>query len=929
MKNSSAHPTAPVVLLAVLACTLSSPSAAQVSQDVTPPVLTDFTFSPMAVNTSTGTATVTVTMQITDDISGVSFGNALFSSPSGNQHASTSCGGSQQLTSGTDLNGSWQCQMTLANFSEAGVWILSDVQVVDNVKNTRYYYTSDLQALGFPTQLQVTSTQDVTPPVLTGFAFTPMAVNTSTGTATVTVRMQITDDISGVSFGNALFSSPSGNQHASTSCGGSQQLTSGTDLNGSWQCQMTLANFSEAGVWILSDVQVVDNVKNTRYYYTSDLQALGFPTQLINGVISGLTITTSATLPAGAVGTSYSQSLAASGGTPPYSWSLISGALPAGLSLSTSGAITGTPTVVGSLSFAVRVTDAASSQATLTFGLTIGPASQCAFTLNLSGLSFPAQGGTGTVIITTASGCRWTVGNIPAGITLTGSASGSGSGTVTLLVSPNSGGYLSEIFTIAGQTFTIDQQAASVPGMILIGSMPHIAAEENWITTFILVNKGTASAEAQLSFSGDLNDPSGNGPLPLPLVFTQQGGPSGPLLAASFDQTLAANASLMVTTGGPQTPPVLVGSAQLSATGAVDGFAIFHQIVTTQEAVVPMQTRNAPSYLLAFDNTNGLVLGVALDNVSAASAVIPVVIRDENGVVISASGTSISLGGNAHISFVLSDAALGFPVTANIRGTIEFDTTTGGQISVLGLRFTPPNNALTTIPALANVGTDGGSIAHLASGGDGWQTTFVLVNTGTSAAQFTLSFFNDQTGAPLSLPFTSPQLGGGQGVASSVTQILTAGATRVIVSAGAENLLTGSAQLTTAGNISGFVIFRHNNQEAVVPLENRNAGGYIIAYDNTNGTATGIAVNAVSSGRTNIPVTVRDSTGATIASDTITLNPNGHYAFTLVNDRYAVTANITGTIEFDAPTGAQIGALGIRIPTGAAHTFTTLPALSK
>ncbi len=80
---------------------------------------------------------------------------------------------------------------------------------------------------------------------------------------------------------------------------------------------------------------------------------------------------------------------------------------------------------------------------------------------------------------------------------------------------------------------------------------------------------------------------------------------------------------------------------------------------------------------------------------------------------------------------------------------------------MLGIRFTPPNNALTTIPALANVGTGGGSIAHLASGGDGWQTTFVLVNTGTTAAPATLKFFNDQTGAPLSLPLAFPQAGGG------------------------------------------------------------------------------------------------------------------------------------------------------------------------
>jgi hypothetical protein len=445
---------------------------------------------------------------------------------------------------------------------------------------------------------------------------------------------------------------------------------------------------------------------------------------------------------------------------------------------------------------------------------------------------------------------------------------------------------------------------------------------------FTLVDKGNTPATARLSFFGDAIDPSGNGPLAVPLVFPPPGGL--PLQAASIDRTLAANGSLIVNTAGLQTPPVLVGSLQLAATAAVDGFAIFHQIVTTQEAVVPMETRNAPSYLLAFDNTSGLVLGVALVNVSPANAVIPVIIRDETGVVISAPGASISLAGNGHVSFVLSDPPLGFPVTANKRGTIEFDTPAFGQISVLGLRFTPPNNALTTIPALANVGTSGGRIAHLASGGDGWQTTFVLVNTGSSAAPFTLRFFEDQTGAPMSLPLAFPQASGGPPtVASFLTQNLAAGATLVIVSSGATNLLTGSAQLTTTGNISGFVIFRHNNQEAVVPLESRNANGYIIAFDNTNGTATGIAVNAVSTGQVSIPVTIRDSAGATIGIDNLTLNANGHTQFTLGTDKYLSAANMRGTIEFDTPIGAQISALGIRIPAGAAHTYTTLPALAK
>ena len=563
--------------------------------------------------------------------------------------------------------------------------------------------------------------------------------------------------------------------------------------------------------------------------------------------------------------------------------------------------------------------------------LTITGSLPCTYSFSSGGQAFPATGGTGNIAITVGPGCTWTAGALPAFATLTSAGSGSGNGTVTYTVAVNSGGDRTGSFTINGQTFTIEQEAASIAGLNVIGSMAHLAAEENWTTAFTLVNKGAVASSTRLSFSGDALDPTGNGPLALPLAFPQQSGASGPLLAASFDRTLAANASLIVDSAGAQTPPVLVGSAQLAATGAVDGFAIFHQIVTTQEAVVPLETRNASSYLLAFDNTNGLVLGVAVENLSAQNAVIPVVIRDENGVVISTPGTTVSLGGNGHTSFVLSTQ---FTVTANLRGTIEFDTPSGGRISVLGLRFSPPNSALTTIPALANVGTGGGSIAHLASGGDGWQTTFVLVNTGSSSTSATLSFFNDQAsanpGGPLTLPLAFPQSGGGASMTvPSYTTQLAAGATLIIVSSGAQSLLTGSAQLTTLGHVSGFVIFRHNDQEAVVPLESRNASGYIIAFDNTNGTATGIAVNAVSAGPVNVPVTVRDDTGATVATDTITLAPNGHYAFTLGTDRYPAALTIRGTIEFDTPAGAQIGALGIRIPNVAAHTYTTLPALAK
>ncbi len=71
-------------------------------------------------------------------------------------------------------------------------------------------------------------------------------------------------------------------------------------------------------------------------------------------VTGSLAITTAA-LPVGVVGESYTAVLAASGGTPPYSWSIGGGGLPAGLSLNTStGVIAGTPTTAGTASVTVR-----------------------------------------------------------------------------------------------------------------------------------------------------------------------------------------------------------------------------------------------------------------------------------------------------------------------------------------------------------------------------------------------------------------------------------------------------------------------------------------------------------------------------------------------------------------------------------------------
>lgn len=89
----------------------------------------------------------------------------------------------------------------------------------------------------------------------------------------------------------------------------------------------------------------------------------------ITGTVKYAPVITTESLPGGTVGTAYSQALAADG-TAPISWSVTSGALPAGLTLSSDGKITGTPTAAGTSTFTVTATNASGS-ASKAFTITV------------------------------------------------------------------------------------------------------------------------------------------------------------------------------------------------------------------------------------------------------------------------------------------------------------------------------------------------------------------------------------------------------------------------------------------------------------------------------------------------------------------------------------------------------------------------------
>jgi len=132
------------------------------------------------------------------------------------------------------------------------------------------------------------------------------------------------------------------------------------------------------------------------------------------------------------LGKSYSVTLQGSGGTGTHHWSVTGGALPAGLKLSTSGAITGTPTHLADSVFTVTLSDSAvpASRVTRTFqipmyGITItpGPSLKDGKVKTFYSQTFHASAGVAPL--------KWTeVGTLPPGLKLTTGGTLSGTPTV-------------------------------------------------------------------------------------------------------------------------------------------------------------------------------------------------------------------------------------------------------------------------------------------------------------------------------------------------------------------------------------------------------------------------------------------------------------------------------------------------------------------
>ena len=157
---------------------------------------------------------------------------------------------------------------------------------------------------------------------------------------------------------------------------------------------------------------------------------------------------TTASLPDGAVGASYSQTLAATG-TAPIVWILDSGSLPDGLTLSNAGVISGTPTASGAFNFDVKAYNTAGNDAK---ALSITIADVPIDILAIDGVTAPVAGATPVAAITETAQYTGAVTWLPAD-----AAFGYGAAyTATITLTPKAGftlaGVPADSFTVAGAT---------------------------------------------------------------------------------------------------------------------------------------------------------------------------------------------------------------------------------------------------------------------------------------------------------------------------------------------------------------------------------------------------------------------------------------------------------------------------------------------
>jgi hypothetical protein len=308
---------------------------------------------------------------------------------------------------------------------------------------------------------------------------------------------------------------------------------------------------------------------------------------------SVLTITTQPPLPNGGVGISYSSSFAATGGSPPYNWSVISASLPPGLALAPNGSITGTPTSTGSFSFVVRVSD--SPQQSLAAQVSTAP-----FTIRITqpvSVTTPspinATLGTSLTVVMTASGgvgpYLWYVASgsqLPPGFTLdttsgflSGTPTTAGTFNFTVQVNDNAAGTATKaLVMVVAPRLAITTASPAPNGMVGATYTLTLAATGGFPPLTWTVDSGTLPAG--LSLDGAAGTLSG----------TPQAAGSFSFVIRATDSTKATTTKSFSLAISPPAASVLLSVSALNFSAASGGDASAPQsisVISTGDQPLP------------------------------------------------------------------------------------------------------------------------------------------------------------------------------------------------------------------------------------------------------------------------------------------------------------------------------------------------------
>jgi len=255
---------------------------------------------------------------------------------------------------------------------------------------------------------------------------------------------------------------------------------------------------------------------------TDSLNNTGSRSYTVNIGTNSLTVSPP-TLPPGTQNVAYNRTLSAAGGTGPYTFALTSGALPAGLALSSGGVISGTPTVTGNFAFSVQATDSVNNTGSQAYTLVIGgniitltPTTLPNGTQNTAySQTVTASGGNGSYTYSIASG------SLPTGLTLnassgaiTGTPTGSGLSNFTIGVVDTGGNTGSQAYSVNIGTNSLTVSPNSLPaGTQNFAYSQTVTASGGNGTYAFAISAGTLPAGLALSSGGVISGtPTGSGP---------------------------------------------------------------------------------------------------------------------------------------------------------------------------------------------------------------------------------------------------------------------------------------------------------------------------------------------------------------------------------------------------------------------------------